>query len=111
MIPSNHALNVTTVSKTISSGTLDNNNCVKVGNVVTASARIHTVSVAASGTYFKIPEGYRPPAQIRVMGYMMINNVGSVSVMTTISPDGDVTLTYSSSSTATQIGFSATYGV
>lgn len=104
------------ISSTISkysgrSGTLDTNVCQKVGNVVNVGARIHTMSETASGNFFVIPEGYRPVVAARGTAFMQIQNVGAVMVICVIGTDGNVAIGYSSTATATAVGFSASYGV
>lgn len=115
LLESNNTYSSTVVSKAsgIATGTLDNNNCYKVGNIVVASGRIHTMTNQDAGThvFFKIPEGFRPHAQLRVMGYMNIDNIGSVSVFATINTNGDVSLVYSSSYQCNQVGFAGSFPI
>lgn len=53
------------ITKLVSSGTLDNRTCVKKGNVVTAGGRIYgmTDNDGSQRAYFQIPEGFRPTVQ------------------------------------------------
>ena len=99
-----------TITKAISSGTLDFDTCYRTGNVVNVSARIHSISVPASGTFFTIPVGFRPKNRITVSGFIVVNSA-SVPVLANIYPTGEVNLNYSSGSTATQVGFSGCYAV
>lgn len=113
IINTNHDYSGTNVAKANGrSGTIDSNNCNRIGNLVICSGRIHTMdNETASGTFFLIPEGYRPYAQLRSNGFMDVNNVGMVPVMATINTNGTVEIRYSSSYTCTQVGFTATYSI
>lgn len=97
----------------ITTGTMDSSSCTRVGNIVTASARIHTMTNQDAGahTYFVIPDGYRPSRQVRGFGYMVINGVGYVPIMAVINTNGTVQLAYSSSQQCSQVGFAVTYAI
>lgn len=53
------------ITKLVSSGTLDNRTCFKKGNVVTVGGRIYgmTDNDGSQRAYFQIPEGFRPTVQ------------------------------------------------
>lgn len=53
------------ITKLVSSGTLDSRTCVKKGNVVTVGGRIYgmTNNDGSQRAYFQIPEGFRPTVQ------------------------------------------------
>lgn len=105
---------ITKNSAFVTSGTLDRTCCTRRGSVVNVGGRIHSInsgSVAALGTFFKIPEGFRPPQNIYVMGYMYIENFSpSLSVtMVEITTAGEVNFVFSSGLTTIQVGFAGTY--
>ena len=113
-IPSNYKVATGTITKhsSITSGTLDNTTCYKIGDVVTVSARIHSMNNAtATGPFFVVPDGFRPKYPTRVSGYMNVNGVGSVPLLATITSDGRVDIGYSASSTCTQVGFAGSFAV
>ena len=97
----------------IATGTIDSNSCSRVGNIVTASGRIHTMTDQDAGThnYFIIPDGYRPSHQVRGFGFMYINGVGSVPILAVINTNGTVQMAYSSSQQCNQVGFTVTYAI
>lgn len=100
-----------TKASRLTSGVLDNMTCYKKGNVVVVSARVHTInpSIASTGQYFQIPEGFRPKHHTYGYGYMNIDSVGWVTVASDIREDGSVYLGYSNANTANQAFFYATY--
>ena len=104
-----------TITKTTksSSGTLDFATCNKKGDFVSVSGRVYNLpgTTTAIGSFFSIPEGYRPPATVYVFGYMQINNVGTIPVLAEITPEGSVNLGYSASSYVSQVGFSGFYKI
>ena len=114
-----HALNDKTtdnitLATRVTTGTLDNTTCKKIGNVVTVSGRVHTITpgtVTASGAVFKLPDGFRPDSNVYGMGYMIVDNVGEVDMLCRIGSTGDVSLNYSPSATFSQAGFSATFAI
>ena len=97
----------------IATGTIDSNSCTRVGNIVTVSGRIHTMTNQDAGThtYFVIPDGYHPSHQVRGFGYMSITGVGWIPLLASINTDGTVKMTYSSSQQCNQVGFSVTYAI
>lgn len=105
---------VTTSSVTAidpSTGTLDSNAISKVGNVVNVSGRIYGISsVASNKAYFNIPVGFRPRAQIKCVGYMVIDG-STLIVICTIQTNGNVEMGYSANKTTTQVAFFASYSV
>lgn len=104
-----------TITKGVSTGTLDSAVCYKVGNIVTVSGRIHTMSGVSAGTdniWFNIPNGFRPRTGTFVSGYMMINELDRATpLLFTIYADGTVRAGYSSSMHANQVTFSGTYSI
>lgn len=98
----------------VTSGTLDLASCTKTGNVVNVSGRIHTITsntVTASGTFFVIPSGFRPPSGVTYYGSGYLNTSDGISspLVCAIYSDGSVSLSYSSNKYASQVGFSACY--
>ena len=114
-IQSNSSYSGTTVAKgsDITTGTIDSNSCSRLGNIVMASGRIHTMTNQDAGThtYFVIPDGYRPSHQVRSFGYMNVVGVGFTPLLATINPDGTVQLMYTSSKQCDQVGFAVTYAI
>lgn len=110
---SNSSSSTGTVGKgsQITTGTLDSNGCSRVGNIATASGRIHTMTNQDAGTHtwFVIPEGFRPKHQIRCFSYMAISNEGWFPIIATVNTDGTVVISYTSSKQCNQVGFAATY--
>ena len=98
-----------TITTPRSGVTLTNATCYKVGDIATVSGKL-TGSTTASGTFFNIPEGFRPRYGTYVIGYLTVNNV-YIPLDFAISPAGVVTVGYSSSQTATAVFFNATYHV
>lgn len=96
----------------ISTGTLDNNQCVKSGNVVNVSGRIYGMSnQIAEGIFFKIPEGYRPKMTFITLSIVWDTNNTPYPVFCTVYPNGDVLISLSSSLQATGVLFSASYAI
>lgn len=94
------------------SGTLEAYACIKIGNIITCSARIHTMSEPASDTgWFMLPEGFRPRTNLRAIGYMAIDGIGTIPVLVVLDPNGRVRAGYSPSKTVTQVGFAATFPI
>ena len=105
-----------TITKKVSTGTLDMTMCRRVGNVINVAGRIHGMSnQLANGYFFSIPEGFRPRSgeTILATACVVTNNSSLPVVLTgmTIYDDGDVGLSYSSAWQVTQIQFFATYAV
>lgn len=101
-----------TITKAVSSGTLDSAICYKVGNMVNVSGRIHTMNnEQAAGTFFVIPEGFRPRNAVFTSGYINVNNVGNMPILATIQSNGNVSIGYSSSATCSQVGFTGSYAI
>lgn len=95
----------------ISGGTLDSNTLIKVGNTVYGSARLYGISQTANGVFFTIPSGFRPSQTIRVMGSIEISGVGVEATLASIGTDGNVTIAYSNSKTATLVSFAGSWTV
>lgn len=110
-----------TITKLVATGTLDSTTCIKKGNVICVSGRIHnmTDNDGASRNYFQIPYGFRPPQQVRCIGYIRVETATSatetnkvpynVPIIFTIQTTGIVNCGYGSGVTVSQVGFSATY--
>lgn len=99
------------ITKLTTNGTLDMALCVKIGDLVIASGRIHTINptVAASGDFFQLPAGFRPARKTYGYGYMILTGPTNTSVLCTISTAGNVNLVYSASSQTGQVGFFAVF--
>lgn len=97
-------------STSISSGTMDANVCKRVGNIVTVSARLYGISEAATGTFFVIPDGFRPSYDIFVTGIVVVDGV-AIPTIVHVYPNGNVGWVYSASKIASQVFFSATYPI
>ena len=98
----------------VTSGTLDMTMCRKTGNIVNVSGRIHSISsnsVTASGTFFVIPSGFRPPSGVTYYGSGYLNTSDGVlaPLLCAIYSDGSVSISYSSNKYTSQVGFSACY--
>lgn len=94
-----------------SSGTIDNNVCVRSGNVVNVGARIYNVNLPGNGDYFNIPVGFRPKRNVNCTGVVVFNNT-IIPVIFTIKPDGNVNFYYSSATSGvTQFSFTGCYGI
>lgn len=108
-----HSTTTVVKGSDIATGTTDSNSCTRVGNIVTASGRIHTMTNQDAGehTYFVIPDGYRPKSQVRGFGFMSIDGTGFVPLLATINTNGTVQLAYSSSKQCNQVGFAVTYAI
>lgn len=100
-----------TITRNISSGTIDNITCIRKGNWVTVSARLYDISVAAHGRFFMIPENFRPSGDVFGFGYMLVTDTGWVPMLSNVHANGEVGIAYSASSTCTQVGFFASYPV
>ena len=98
-----------TITTSRSGVTLSNTTCYKVGDIATVSGKL-TGSVTASGTFFNIPEGFRPRYGTYATGYLVVNN-SYVPLDFSISSGGAVSAGYSSSQTTTAVFFNATYHV
>ena len=98
------------ITKIPTSGTLDFNICVKTGDLVIVSARVHSMSPAATaaGNFFQLPAGFRPARRVYGTGAMHIGS-SFIPVMSTINTDGTVGLVYSSGSTTDQVWFFAVF--
>lgn len=110
--------NVTTgtITKAVSSGTMDCATLRKVGDTVFASGRIHSLSdVPTNQTFFQIPDGFRPKEQLYVNGFATITYGGTtyygMSIFVLISPSGAVSATYSQTATLSQIFFAGSWSV
>lgn len=87
--------------------------------MVTVSIRAYSTStVAASGDFFTIPTGYRPPSTVYALGYMNIMTASGsttlkdvVPLLVAINNTGTVNFGYSSTQYANQCGFYASYFV
>ena len=101
------------ITKLTTSGTLDMNLCVKIGDIVIASARVHTINptVAASGDFFQLPAGFRPPRITYGAGAMNVNSTNFYPVMSKIGTDGKVHLGYSAGAQTAQVWFFAVFSV
>ena len=98
-----------TISTTRAGVTLSKNTGYKTGNVATVSGQL-SGSTVATGTFFNIPEGFRPKQSIYVPIFFYIDNgyhVGNA----TIGTDGAVSCVLSSSRSSTTTFFTATYPV
>lgn len=104
---------VITKASGISDGTMDSMTLVKVGTTVFGSARLHSFTARpASGAFFNIPEGFRPPMSALVNGYMMVADItGNVSMLAFVKANGDVELSYSGSKTTNQVAFAGSWSV
>ena len=100
--------------KANTNGTVYQNQVQRRGNIVSAVGRIAgmTANNAANGTYFTVPEGYRPPMAVYVPGSIVLSD-GAVSVpaIINISANGEVVLAYSSSVNISQFYFCGTYAI
>ena len=100
------------VTKNISDGTLDMSICQRIGRIVIACGRIHSInpSITASQVFFKIAEGYRPTTTVYGIGSMTIDNIAGVQpVPPTITSDGSVSLIYSGTHKCSQVYFFSVY--
>lgn len=102
------------ITKTISSGTLDSTMCRRVGNIVTISGRIHSMSNQLANGYFcQLPEGFRPAVQTRITGCVHTNNssvpINLVSIQ--VETNGQIGILYSSAYYMSQIQFFGTYPI
>lgn len=114
-----NALNNTTfgtITKLVETGALDQLTCVKKGNIICVSGRIHSMqnNDGANRNYFQIPEGFRPPQQVRVIGAVQIvsgdvNSPCVYPVLMTIGQNGIVNTGWGSGVTIGQVFFAATY--
>lgn len=98
------------VSKVVSGGTLDKNNLVKIGNIVIASGRVHSLdNVITDQVFFNIPEGFRPKQDTIVSGYANIKHNGTtytgLGIFLNLNTDGNISVAYSSAATLTQVFF------
>lgn len=98
-------------SSTGTGGTIDSNDCYKVGKTVCASARLYNISLPATGDFFVIPEGFRPKYQTRCMGYLILSTNENLPTRITIGSNGVVSLAYSSNLTVIQVGFACSYPI
>lgn len=100
-----------TKASRITSGTLDNTQCQKIGKMVVASGRIHSMSsVSASGDFFQIPTGFRPTNGAIGMGYIKIGSTFNPCPCS-ISTNGVVGIYWSASQTTDQVFFFAVYPI
>lgn len=98
------------ISSVKTTGTFQQFCCYKVGNVVCASARHYGLDDAATGHFFTLPEGFRPPITAYGMASIYVNNV-SIGTACAIESDGKVKISYSSGQNLSQISFSATFPI
>lgn len=99
---------ITRHSNTGSSGTFEQYNCYRLGDTVTACARLYGVSLAASGSFFQLPSGFRPRATTYGYSFMVIDGV-YMPFVCNINTSGVVNIGYSSNKTLTSIYFQATF--
>lgn len=116
VIKSQNSKTTGTITKVVSSGTLDCEKLLKVGDTVFASGRIHTLpNVSTNQDFFQIPEGFRPAEKIYVNGYATVTYNGEtmqgISMFIAINPSGKVSATYSQTATLTQIFFAGSWSV
>ena len=105
------ATGTVTKASRVTTGTLSDATCRRVGKTVWASGRIYSMTgTAANGAFFSIPSGFRPAAAAKVNGYIVVDNV-FIPCMVTVGTSGDVSFAYSSSKQATQVYFSAAWSV
>ena len=67
----------------------------------------------ASRNYFQIPEGFRPPNQVRVNGYLRLETPTEFwyPTLITIGNNGIVNVGYGSGVTISQVAFAGSYYV
>lgn len=93
------------------SGTLDKNVCIKRGNMVYVSGRVHSINnEVANKVFMTIPSGYRPPSTIHCTGGILMNSIYNV-IPVEINSNGNVGFYWSSSATTTGVFFSACYPI
>lgn len=105
-----------TKASRVTDGTLDMTVCRKVGNVVNISGRIHSIpasTVMASGQFFNVPVGFRPPSGVTIYGSGYINTHDGINapLLCAIYSDGSVSLSYSVNKYASQAGFAVSFAV
>lgn len=98
--------------RTGTNGTFDVNLCNKVGHIVTFSARVHSMTAnnTANGVFFKMPEGYRPKVTTPLVGAAYVGST-FVPTMWTVSPNGEISLSYSNNATAGQVYVAGSFPV
>lgn len=104
------------ITKVVSGGTMDCHSLYKVGNTVFASIRIHSLdNVATDQVFCTIPSGFRPKQNTYVNAFASITHNGTTrvgqAVFLMISPNGDVSGSYSASATLSQLFFSASWSI
>ena len=105
------AVTTGTITCPLTSGTSDRMRLEKSGHVISASARRHTITdntVRANATIFNIPAGFRPAADVSVMGYYMTGGT-FVACFFTVGSDGTVKCGGSSSAYGTQFFFAGSW--
>lgn len=90
---------------------MDNTSCIKTHGFVYATARIHSLSQAATGIFFGLPEGFRPAEVIYCYGWMSVSGQGTMVATTYISSNGNVTTNVSNGLTCTQVAFFAVFPI
>ena len=91
----------------ISSGTVAANTLVKSNGVINVHIAINGMSASAAGTVATLPSDYIPRGTRHLMGYVVVDNA-RVPMSFTIATNGDISYSYSSTRTATQIEISGT---
>jgi len=117
IIKSSYNKTIGTINKAtaISSWTMASSELIKVGDMIHASARAYTsdssAHVVSTNTAFVIPEGFRPPQDIFVSGYVAVDSIGFVPILAKITTTGLVQMTYSQSYNANQFAFYGCWSV
>ena len=116
VIKSQNSKTIGTITKVVSSGTMDCTTLRRVGDTVFASGRIHSLQdVPTNQTFFQIPDGFRPKESLYVNGFATITYNGTtytgISIFLYISPNGDVSVSYSQFATLTQVFFAGSWSV
>lgn len=99
-----------TIQWTGSGGTSRRNTLSRIGEFVSLSYNVYNLaSVPAQGTYWRIPEGFRPSSVRYLNGFVVASNNQMLPAVFEIATNGNISITLSSSTTVSQIFFAGSY--